>query len=308
MSGLREAAEDYLAVRRALGFKLRWSGHRLLQFADYGESLGLERVTTEAALAWASLPANADPGYLAARLQAVRGFAIYQNALDPETEIPPSDLFPYRSRRAEPFLYTQAEIVALQTAAAITFLGIKATTYDTLIGLLAVTGMRVGEAICLDRGDLDWDSGVITVRAAKFNKTRLLPLHPSTVEALRGYAATRDRHVPSPATDAFFVSIPGKRLIYQNVHASFHRLTKQVGLKPRSATCRPRIHDLRHRFAVMTLTRWYRCGVDVDGHLYLLSTYLGHANPSSTYWYLTATPELLGMAADRLNTAKGALR
>lgn len=308
MMGLYQAAEDYLGVRRALGFKLVRTGHLLLQFCDYAENLGLERVTTEAAVAWASLPGNADPSWWAARLQAVRTFAVHQHALDPATEIPPADVFPGRSRRAEPFLYTEAQIVALQTTAANTFAGIRGETYDTLIGLLAVTGMRVGEAISLDRDDIDWVDGVITIRAAKFNKSRRLPLHPTTVEALRCYADIRDQRFPSSVTDAFFVSMPGKRLIYQNVHKSFHCLTQQIGLAPRSATCRPRIHDLRHRFAVLTLTGWYRAGVDIDRHLHQLSTYLGHTDPSSTYWYLTATPELLGMAADRLDAAREALQ
>lgn len=147
----------------------------------------------------------------------------------------------------------------------------------------------------------------LTVRDSKFAKTRLLPLHPTTSAALGTYEQTRDRHHPAAVSDALFVSTCGTRLIYQNVHESFHRLTQQVGLAPRSASCRPRIHDLRHRFAVTTLTGWYRAGVDIDRHLHLLSTYLGHTDPSSTYWYLTATPELLGLAADRLDAATEAL-
>lgn len=307
MTGLRAKAEDYLAMRRALGFKLHRPGQLLLQFTDYAESRGADRVTTEHAIAWAMLAHDADPSYLALRLQAVRTFAVHQHTIDVETEVPPSDVFPHQSRRAEPFLYTEAEIEALQTAAMNSFVGIRAATYDTLIGLLAVTGMRVGEAIRLDRDDIDWATGVITIRDSKFAKTRQLPLHPTTIAELERYGQIRDKEFPSPASDACLVSLPGKRLIYQNVHRSFHQLTQQVGLVPRSPNCRPRIHDLRHRFAVLTLTNWYRTGVDIDRHIHLLSTYLGHVDLSGTYWYFTATPELMGLAVDRLDNARKAL-
>jgi integrase/recombinase XerD len=175
-----------------------------------------------------------------------------------------------------------------------------AATYRTLIGLLAVTGIRVGEVINLDRDDLDLDEGVLIVRQGKFGKSRELVLHPSTVTALRDYAALRDRTRPWTWTRAWFISSSGARLNYKNVHYRFHQLTQAAGLGPRSATCRPRIHDLRHTFAVTTLLGWYRSGVDVQARLPLLSTYLGHVDPGDTYWYLTATPELMRVVSKRL--------
>jgi integrase len=180
----------------------------------------------------------------------------------------------------------------------------RAATYQVLIGLLAATGMRVGEAIGLDRGDLDAGQGLLTIRDGKFGKSRQLPLHASALGALTGYARLRDSR-PGKAGPAFFTSVTGTRLIYQNVHRTFHELVKAAGLRPRSAACRPRIHDLRHAFAVTTLTRWYADGGDVAARLPLLSTWLGHAGPAATYWYLTGTPELLALAAARLAGLEG---
>lgn len=199
-----------------------------------------------------------------------------------------------------PYLYSPAEITALVDAATTIRSPLRAATYQTLIGLLAVTGMRAGEVICLDRPDADLRAGLLTIRQSKFGKSRQLPLHATTAAALAGYAAFRDRHHPRPATPAFFVSLTGTRLIYKNVHYTYHRLTQAAGLAPRSPRCRPRIHDLRHSFAVATLLGWYQDGGDVAARLPLLSAWLGHANPGSTYWYLTASPELLAAAGQRL--------
>ena len=204
------------------------------------------------AVAWAARPPDADPSWHAARLSAVRLFARHLQAADPRTEIPPAGLLPGRSRRAEPYLYSAAEITALMTAAAAIRAPMRAATYQTLVGLLAVTGMRVGEAISLDRCDADLAAGIITVRKAKFGKSRQVPLHPGTMTALEAYARIRDENIPRPGTPAFFVSLTGTRLIYKNVHFTYHRLTGAAGLRPRSARCRPRIHDLRHSFAVTT--------------------------------------------------------
>jgi integrase len=237
------------------------------------------------------------------RLAAVRPFARYLAAIIPGTQIPPPGLLPGPvSRRAVPYLYSGSEITALMAAAGAIRTPLRAATCQTLTGLLAVTGMRAGEVIRLDRTDLDWEHGLLTVRGGKFGKSRQLPLHPATVTALASYAALRDAHCPRPVTAAFFVSIAGTRLIYKNVHRTFHQLTRQAGLQPRSPACRPRIHDLRHTFAVTTLAGWYRDGGDVAARLPLLSTWLGHADPADTYWYLTGTPELLALAAARLDT------
>jgi integrase/recombinase XerD len=203
-----------------------------------------------------------------------------------------------------PYLYSAAEIAALISAAGQIRLPLRAASYQTLTGLLAVTGLRAGEVIRLDRGDVDLQLGLLTVRGSK-GKSRQVPLHPSAVAALAGYAQLRDREQPRPAGPSFFVSLAGTRLIYQNVHYVFHQLTKDAGLHPRSPVCRPRIHDLRHTFAVNTITRWYADGGDVDARMPLLSAWLGHASPAETYWYLTGTPELLALAAARLEQHGG---
>lgn len=301
MSALRGHLEDYLALRRSLGFRLGRAGLHLESFAGYLEQAGAETVTIENALTWATAPAGADPAYWRSRLAAVRPFARYLAPLVPGTEVPPPGLLPGpASRRAVPYLYSGAEVSALMASAAAITTPFRAATYQALIGLLAVTGMRVGEAIALDRGDLDAGSGLLTIRHGKFGKSRQLPLHETVTEALAGYARLRDSRPGRPAATAFFISVTGTRLIYNNVHRTFRELVKAAGLEPRSAACRPRVHDLRHAFAVATLVRWYADGGDVAARLPLLSTWLGHADPSGTYWYLTGTPELLALAAARL--------
>jgi integrase/recombinase XerD len=301
MTGLGDALDDYLALRRSLGFKLERPGQLLAGFTGYLEAAGAPTVTTELALAWATAPAGADPSWWRGRLAAIRPFARYLAAVIPGTEVPPAGLLPGpASRRAVPYLYSPAEITALMTAAAAIRTPLRAATYQTLTGLLAVTGMRAGEAIRLDQPDVDLRAGLLTIRESKFGKSRQLPLHATTAAALAGYAALRHRHHPRPATPAFFASLTGTRLIYNNVHHTFHLLTQAAGLAPRSPQCRPRIHDLRHSFAVAHLLGWYRDGGDVAARLPLLSAWLGHADPGSTYWYLTGTPELLALAGQRL--------
>lgn len=230
----------------------------------------------------------------------VRGFARYLHTLDPAVEVPPPDALPQRACRATPYLYSTGEIEALMAAAATLRTPLRKATYRTLLGLLVVTGMRVGEAIGADVDDLDIDHELLTVRHGKFGKSRQLPLHPTTTQALRGYLRLRDQVVPAPDTSALFVSTAGTRLLYCGVHKTFLRLVATAGLRPRSATCRPRIHDTRHSFAVDTVLDWYRDGGDVEARLPLLSTWLGHIHPGSTYWYISAAPELLALAAQRL--------
>lgn len=307
MSALRRASEDYLALRRSLGFKLTSEGYLLQSFVSYAERAGASRITVELAVEWARLPSGADPVWHARRLVAVRGFAKHMAAFDTTTEVPPADLLPYRSRRAVPYLYSPADIAALMAAARGIRYSLKAATYEKLVGLLATTGMRVGEAIALDRSDVDWKNELITVTNSKFGKSREVPLHASTTGALRSYARLRDRICPRPTASSFFVSLSGTRLIYNNVHVVFHKLVREVGLKARSPRCRPRIHDLRHTFAITILLDWYRVGVDVQARLPVLSTYLGHADPAKTYWYLSAAPELLELASGRLERALGEL-
>lgn len=235
----------------------------------------------------------------------VRCFATYLHTLDPRAEVPARDLLPVRPQRATPYLYSDEEIRSLIEACRGLRSPLRAATYRTLIGLLAVTGLRVGEAIRLDREDIDFSQGVLLVREGKFGKSRELPLHPTTLQALRSYFRERDRWHPSPSTPALFISPVGTRLLYCNVSWTFLKLVRFVGLKPRSAACRPRLHDLRHAFAVRTVLDAYRNGCDVQARLPLLSTYLGHVNPASTYWYLSAAPELLAMASGRLESHLG---
>jgi integrase len=297
---LRSAVEDYLRMRRALGYKLESPGRQLGQFVAYLEQTGAKTVTIENAVAWATLPAQADPCYWSERLSVVRQFARHLQTIDPACEVPPARLLPYRSKRAIPYPYTPEEIAALMRAAARLPSPLMAATYPTLFGLLAVSGLRVGEAIGLDRDDIDARHGLLRVINSKFGKSREVPLHASAMRALDAYSRRRDQLCPQPASEAFFVSTASTRLQGPHIHRVFSQLKRTVGLEPRSPRCRPRLHDLRHRFAVNTLIDWYRQDVDVQARLPRLSTYMGHAEPSDTYWYLTAAPELLGLAARRL--------
>lgn len=299
---LRDQLVDYLALRRALGYRLARPEKLLGQFLDHLEQAGESRITVAVALDWARLPAGGGSNWWAYRLGAVRGFATYLRALDPAHEVPAAELLPHRPHRANPYLYSAADIAALIAATDSLRTPLRQATFATLIGLLAVTGIRVGEAIALNSGDLDLPGGRLVVRHGKFGKTRELALHPSTVEALRRYLRLRNRSVPATGTSALFVSTAGTRLIYCNVHNTFHRLVGHAGLTPRSRSCRPRIHDLRHSFAVAAMLDAYAAGQDGQIRLTLLSTWLGHVHPASTYWYLSASPELMAVAGQRLET------
>lgn len=298
MSGLDTAVVDYLAARRALGFKLERHGRLLPQLVGHLQQAGAATLTTRLALAWAtSLEGHPDEWPI--RLSIARGFARWLQAVDPATEVPPADLLPRRGHRASPYRYAEADIAALLAATETLRFPLRRATYRTLIGLLAVTGMRVGEAIGLDRDDLDQTAGCLVVRKGKPGAPRELPLHQTTIDALAAYASLRDRHWPCPKAPAFFLSTAGTRLFYENINRTFRRLVRQAGL-PARGSCRPRIHDLRHSFAVNTVADWYRAGVNVAARMPHLSAYLGHADPGGTYWYLAATPELLALAAARL--------
>lgn len=299
MSALSLKVADYLAVRRSLGYKLARPEKLLAQLTAHLEQAGAATVTTEHALAWAVQPGG-DPAWHAYRLAVARGFAAWLATADPAAEIPPAGLIPSRKQRATPYLYDDSEIAALITAAESLRFPLRTAAYQTLIGLLAVTGMRVGEAIGLDRGDADLDSGVLTVRNGKHGKSRLVPLHDTTTRALGGYLRLRDRLCPQARTQAVFISPAGTRLLYCNVHATWKKLAASAGLGPRSGSCRPRIHDLRHSFAVRTMLDAYESGADGQATLAVLSTYLGHVDPKATYWYLSASPELMAAAGQRL--------
>jgi integrase/recombinase XerD len=298
MTDLRAAVEEYLGLRRALGFKLERAGGLLSGFIDHLEAKGASTVTTELAVEWATGPRQASAWWWQRRLTVVRGFARHLQAFDPATEVPPTGLIDAVPPRATPYLFSDVDVVGLLAAAKRLRPPLRAATYRTLVGLLAVTGMRVSEAINLD--DSDVDDGVVVVRRGKFGKTRQLVVHPSTFDALDEYRRRRRQHCPKPSTDAYFVSTVGTRLLYPNVRAVFQHLTHEVGLASGADGRRPTLHGLRHSFVVNTLARWYAAGLEVGPRLPALSTYLGHARPADSYWYMTATPELLAMAARRL--------
>ncbi len=300
MTALHEAVSDYLTIRRAMGYKLEKPARMLGQFADFLAEQGVGTVTTDLALAWARLPADQHPNLWATRLSTVRCFAAYLQTIDPATEVPPADLLPLRQRRATPYLYRKEEIAALLAAAATLRPPLRAVSCQTLIALLAVSGLRIGEAVGLDRGDVDLASGLLVVRHAKFGKSREVPLHPSTVSALTGYLRTRERLCPAPDTPALFLNKQAARMRVANAQSAFRELVLLAGLTRRSASCRPRLHDLRHTFAVAAMLDAYHSGADVHARIALLATYLGHADPRDTYWYLSAAPELLALAGERL--------
>ena len=305
-STLGAHVQDYLRLRRALGFKLERAGLLLPQLVAYLEAVGATTVTSDLAIAWARLPERAQPNHWAQRLAVARGFARYLQSIDPTAQVPPAGVFPTRRHRPTPYLWSTADIARLLAAAGTLRPPLRAATHQTLFGLIAVSGMRLGETIGLDRDDVDFDTGVITIQQAKFDRSRLVPLHPSTTDALRGYAAERDRLCPRPRSSAFFLSSVGTRLTRTGVDKTCREIATVLGL--RTATVHPRVHDLRHGFAVDTMIRWHRAGVNADEHIAVLSTYLGHVAPADTYWYLSAVPELMGSAAQRLDQRFGAPR
>jgi integrase len=294
--------EEYLDYRRRLGFQLHTAGQMLLEFARYADRVGhTGPLTTELAVRWARLPVGASPLYQAQRLEVVCCFARHRAIFDPATEIPPERLLGSAHRRTDPYIYSEAELSTLLAAARRLppLTGLRPRTYATLIGLMTCTGLRISEVLKLSRGDVDWGHGTLTIRESKFHKSRLIPLHPSVVPVLREYARLRDRHHPIPQTEAFFVSDRGTALPYSTVRQTFRKLCKHLPLATRSGGRGPRIHDIRHTFACRRLLRWYADGVDLDRAVAALSTYLGHAKVSDTYWYLTGIPELLDRAASR---------
>jgi integrase len=307
MSRLAQHAGEYLRLRRALGHDLADAVRLLPRFVAYLDEAGVSSITIEAAVAWAQRPDAGPPSSVwARRMTVTRGFARYMSGIDPVTQVPPLGLVTFRRRWRPPFIYSAADIEALIAGVPrLIPTPLRAATFQTMIGLLAATGMRVGEVIALDRADIDWAEGVLVVRNSKFGKSREIPLHPTTVAALAGYARFRERQLPRPESPAFFVSMKGTRVIYTDFGTGFRKLAALAGVGAGSPVS-PRIHDLRHSFAVHTLIGWYRADEDVGALLPRLSTYLGHLTPGYTYWYLSAAPELLQLAAARLEKAKGA--
>ena len=297
---LQAAVVDYLTVRRAFGFKLHGHDKLLADFVDHLHPVSDGRITTAAAVSWATSIDGVHPGRWKQRLGVVIGFARHMHGFDPSVEVPTVDLLPYRYTRPTPYLFSSDAISGLLDATVVLRPELRAVTHRALFGLLAVTGMRVGEAINVDRDDVNLVDGVVSIRATKFNKSRQIPLHPTTVTALEAFTHERDRLCRHPQGPNFFVSTLGTHLFDVGVHGVFRRLICDSGIVADHNSGTPQIHSLRHSFAVTTMRAWYRNGDDVMAKMPLLSAYLGHSDPISTYWYLQACPELLGLAAERL--------
>jgi len=294
--------EAYLHARRQFGFQLRIEGGELLRFARYADGIGHRgALTTELALRWAQDATKATPLYRARRLEVVRCFAKYQAAFEPEIEIPPAGILGAAHQRTPPYIFSSSEIERLITAASRlkSPRGLRAKTYSALIALLACTGLRISEALRLARVDVDLSAGLLSIRQAKFGKSRLVPLHSSAQVELRRYVARRDAIVPPIAGATLFASESGNALPRRTVHWVTRKLIDGIVRPNASLSRRPRINDLRHTFACRCLLQWYRDGVDIDQRVAALSTYLGHAKVSDTYWYLTGVPELMAIAAKR---------
>ena len=303
MTSLRAAVHEYLALRRSLGFSLHDAGKKLFAFVTFMDQHRAAFITAPLALAWAQQPSTVQPAEWARRLSIVRAFARHRRATDRRTDVPPDGLLPYRPKRARPYLYSDEEIRRLLRAAIAlpAHGGLRPWTYHCLFGLLSVTGLRIGEARNLELQDVDLDAAVLTIRGTKFGKSRLVPVHGSTRQLLGQYLARRQRcWATRPVSSYVFVSNWGNRLDGGEIHRTFYALSRQVGLRGPHDRHGPRLHDLRHRFAVQTLLRWYRRGDDAERRLPLLSAYLGHVHVSDTFWYLSAWPELMRAAMRRL--------
>jgi len=302
MKTLTKTLADYLRLRKSLGFKLKDASQALPKFVSFLNRRRARFITTSLAVRWAVEPQTTKKGYWAQRLSMTRGFAKYLSGLDSRTEIPPAGILPYGNRRRKPHIYTGEEVGKLLRA---TRKGrcagkIGADTYATVFGLLSATGLRLGEALNLDDTDVDLNTGLLTIRGSKCRKSRLVPIHATTVQTLALYQRTRKRVHPEQNTSAFFVLDNGARPKVLAVERKYLRVARRIGLRGAPGTKGPYLHDFRHSFAVNTLLGWYRSGVDVERHLPELATYLGHSHVAYTYWHLSAEPELLQLAAQRL--------
>jgi len=293
----------YLSYRRQAGYALRIAGRQLLSFAQFADrSQHRGPLTVDLASRWALANRTGLALTAARRIEVIRPFARYCQMLDSKTEIPPQGLFGPGHRRLTPHIYTEQEIGALLAASAqlSPANGLRPATCATIFGLLSATGLRISEATALRRQDVDLKSGILHIRQAKFGKSRLVPLHPSTTRALKRYASRRNQDVYSTATDAFFVFDHGRPALTRKVQYAFGLVCRRLRWHARGGHRTPRIHDIRHSFVCQRLRRWYEEGVDIDCNLLALSTYIGHAKVTDTYWYITAIPELMAIVARRL--------
>ena len=304
MKTIAEAVRDYLALRRSLGFKLKKHRRLLEEFVKFLEQKRTSRITSLLALEWAVEPQHLQPVEWAARLSILRGFARYWSATDPMTEVPPSGLLLHRRNRAKPYLYSDEQIRQLLEAARTmpATHGLQPWTYHCLFGLLTVTGLRISEVLALTRDDVDLRNGLLTIRGAKFGKTRLVPLHPSTRRALSRYVQQRDGLLNPPRAANFLLCANGRPPEVSTVRRVFYQLSRQMGLRGPSDRRGPRLQDFRHRCATEILLKWYQAGEDVERRLPVLSTFLGHGHISETFWYLSGSSELLEQAAQRLES------
>jgi integrase/recombinase XerD len=306
MNTLRQAVQDYLKLRRGLGFKLQDAGRGLLDFVTFMEQQRAAYITQALALAWAQQPAHTQPAHWAKRLSFVRGFARCRSAADPRTQIPAQGLLPFQPKRARPYLYSNDEIrnllrAALDMPCRYERSELQPWTYHCLFGLLIVSGLRLGEVRNLELQDVDLKAAVLTIRGTKFGKSRLVPLHGTTCKVLADYIARRNRHWDQrPVSHYLFVSNWGNRLDVGAIHRVFYALSRQIGLRGVADSHGPRLHDMRHRFATNTLVTWYRANQDPERCLPILSAYLGHVHVADTQWYLSASPELMREAMRRL--------
>jgi integrase len=306
MNTLRQAVHEYLSLRRALGFKLIEAEGRLHDFVTFMEQRHERYITQSLALEWAQQRSSLQPASWAQRLSIVRGFARYRSATDPRTEVPADGLLPFKFKRTTPYLYSDDEIRRLLHAALqLPFRGergaLRPWTYYCLFGLLSVSGMRPGEARNLKLQDVDLTAGVLTIRGTKFGKSRLVPLHGSTCKVLAEYIAQRElRWAGRPVSSYLLVCNRGNRLDNGEIHRTFYRLSRRIGLRGDTDSHGPRLHDMRHLFATRTLVRWYQSGKDPERRMPILSAYLGHAHIADTQWYLNASPELMREAMRRL--------
>jgi len=303
---MQSYAEQFLGERRRLGFASRSMGYALRSFARYVDDPGLEGpLSIETMAAWARCPkTNADnPATWARRLKVLRPFARWLRQFEPCTEVPDDTVFGSVGQRLTPHIYTEQEMADLLAAARCLSPQLRGATYEALFGVLAATGLRVSEAVHLMDADVDLKSGMLTVHQTKFAKSRQVPVHPSTREALRRYRQLRDPQVTITEDTPFFVGTRGRRhgcaLSLRQVDRVFQRLREQLGWVNRGAHAAPRIHDLRHTFVVRRMLLWHAQGIDIDQKMLALSTYVGHAMVTNTYWYLTAVPELMVLAAER---------
>lgn len=308
MTTLTKRLEDYIAVRRSLGYDLSTAARVLHGFTAFADREGAEHITVDLFLRWKQAFGKANNNTWSRRLGMVRMFAAWLQGLDARTEVPPAGLIPGKTRRGRPYIYTETEITSIVARAAKlpSCYGIRGWSCSTLFGLIAVTGLRINEALALDDDDVDLDEGVITVRRGKNGTARYVPLAPTTIARLGAYRTERTRLL-GPTPGPFFLMDGGKRPTDCCARYNFAAVSQTLGLREPQRFCKhgrgPRIHDLRHTFAVRTIIGWYRKGLDPDREMIKLSTYLGHAKPEHTYWYIEAVPELLQLASSRAERA-----